>query len=59
MKKFALGVCKLTQYVRNCVVFWKNLHSWHKFYTTADRDGRDKSQLCLSIDRNEQYGKKM
>ena len=21
------------------------LHSWHKFYTTAGRDGRDKSQL--------------
>ena len=23
----------------------ENLHSWHKFYTTAGRDGRDKSQL--------------
>ena len=22
-----LGVCKLAKYVRNCVVFWKNLHS--------------------------------
>ena len=28
--------------------FLKNLHSWHKFYTTAGRDGRDKSQLCES-----------
>ena len=25
--------------------FRENLHSWHKFYTTAGRDGRDKSQL--------------
>ena len=30
----------------NCIVFRKNVHSWHKFYTTAGRDGRDKSQLC-------------
>ena len=28
-------------------IFWENLHSWHKFYTTAGRDGRDKSQLCI------------
>ena len=41
-----LGVCKLAKYVRNCVVFWKNLHSWQKFYTTAGRDGRDKFQVC-------------
>ena len=27
--------------------FRANLHSWYKFYTTAGRDGRDKSQLCL------------
>ena len=27
-RKFALCVCKLTKYVQNCVVFWKNLHSW-------------------------------
>ena len=40
-----LGVCKLAKYVRNCVVFWKNLHSWQKFYTTAGRDGRDKFQV--------------
>ena len=33
-------------YVGKRVVFWKNLHSWHKFYTTASRAGRDKSQLC-------------
>ena len=25
--------------------FPENLHSWHKFYTTAGRDGRDISQL--------------
>ena len=31
--------------MRNDTVFGKNLHSWHKFYTTAGRDGRDKSQL--------------
>ena len=29
--------------------FWENLHSWHKFYPTAGRDGRDKPQLCLAI----------
>ena len=42
-----LGVCKLAKYVINCVVFWENLHSWQKFYTTADRDSRDKFQVCL------------
>ena len=38
-------MCKLAKYVRNCVVFWKNLHSWPKFYTTAGRDSRDKFQV--------------
>ena len=28
----------------------ENLHSWHKLYTTAGRDGRDESQLCISDD---------
>ena len=37
-----LGVCKLAKYVRNCVVFWKKLHSWQKYYTNA---GRDKFQI--------------
>ena len=37
---------KLAKYVRNCVVFWENLHSWQKFYTTPGRDGRDKFQVC-------------
>ena len=41
-----LCVCKLAKYVRDCVVFWKNLHSWQKFYTTVGRDGRDKFQVC-------------
>ena len=36
-----------TNYAKNRAVFRENLHSWHKFYTTACRDGRDKSQLCL------------
>ena len=40
-----LGKCKLAKYVRNCVVFRENLHSWQKFYTTAGRDGRDKFQV--------------
>ena len=31
------------------IVFWENLHSWHKFYTTAGRDGRDKYQLCTKF----------
>ena len=42
-----LGVCKLAKYERNCVVFWKTLHSWKEFYTTAGRDGRDK-QVCVT-----------
>ena len=25
--------------------FRENLHSWHKFYTTDGRDGRDKFQV--------------
>ena len=41
-----LGVCKLAKYVRICVVFWKNLHSKQKFYTTA---GRDKFQGCAKV----------
>ena len=48
-RKFASCVCKLTKYVRNCVVFWKNLHSWQKLYTTASRDGRDKFQVCKAV----------
>ena len=40
-------VCKLAKYVRNYVVFWKNLHSWQNFYATAGRDGRDKFQVCV------------
>ena len=39
-------VCKLAKYVRNYVVFWKNLHSRQKIYTIAGRDGRDKFQVC-------------
>ena len=35
-------------YATNRVVFLENLHSRHKFYTTASRDGRDKSQLYTS-----------
>ena len=42
-------MCKLVKWVRNCVVFWKNSHSWQKFYTTAGRDGRDKFQVCLYL----------
>ena len=30
--------------MRNFVVL-KKLYSWHKFYTTARRDDRDRSQL--------------
>ena len=42
-------MCKLAKYIWNCVVFWKNLHSWQKFYTTAGRDGRDKFQVCSFV----------
>ena len=45
-------VCKLAKYVRNYVVFWKNLHSRQKIYTTAGRDGRDKFQVCMLIRNN-------
>ena len=44
MKKVNIKVCvNLQNMEKNCVVFWKNLHSWQKFYTTA---GRDKFQVC-------------
>ena len=42
-------VCKLAKYVRNYVVFWKNLHSRQKIYTIAGRDGRDKFQVCGGV----------
>ena len=29
---------------------WKNLHIWQKLYTTAGRDGRDKSQLWATVE---------
>ena len=45
-----LGVCKVAKYVRNFVVFWKILHSWQKFYTTAGRGGRDKFQIWIRGD---------
>ena len=35
------------------VVFLKKLYSWHKFYTTACRDGRDKSELWEDDDDEE------
>ena len=55
-----LGVCKLAKYVRSCIVFWKNLYSWHKFDTTAGRDGRDKSQLCTqAISGSAEYDSKV
>ena len=36
-------------YARKNVVFLKNLHSWHKFYMIAGRNGRDKSQLWRAL----------
>ena len=47
MKKIYIKVWKLAKYERNCVFFWKNLHSWQNFYTTAGRDGRDKFQVWV------------
>ena len=35
--------------MRNRVVFREILHSLHKFYKTAGRDGRDKSHLCRGV----------
>ena len=52
-----LGVCKLAKYVRNCVVFWKKLHSSQKFYTTAGRSGRDKFQVWMKYTRNKSIWK--
>ena len=49
MKKIYIKVWKLAKYERNCVFFWKNLHSWQNFYTTAGRDGRDKFQVWLRL----------
>ena len=31
--------------MQEIALFSRKLHSWHKFYTTAGRDSRDKSQL--------------
>ena len=40
-----------TKIMREIVLFsGENLHSWQKFYTTAGRDGRDKSQLWVAPD---------
>ena len=50
MKKVYIGVCKLAKYVRSCVVFWKNLHSRQKFYTTAGREKFQVSTLVLSFE---------
>ena len=46
-------VCVILYFYQKCarkaVVFWKKkLHSLHKYYTTAGRKGRDKSQICFS-----------
>ena len=39
--------CSFRQILREIALFSvKKLHSWHKFYTTAGRDDRDKFQLC-------------
>ena len=46
--------CKFFLACEKSRCFWENLHSWHKFYTTAGRDGRDKSQLCN--DHYDDYG---
>ena len=43
------GVCKLARYVRNGVVFWKNLQSWQNFYTTAGCGGRGKFQFWVEL----------
>ena len=37
------------------VVFWGNLHSWQKMFTTAGRDGRDKFQLWLNCSQIRVY----
>ena len=41
-------MCKLEKYLRNCVVSWKNVHRWQKFYMTAGHGGREKFQVWLS-----------
>ena len=46
-------MCKLVKYVRKCVVFWTNLHSWQKFYTTTGSGGREKFQVCTGAGARE------
>ena len=46
-----LGVCKLAKDVRNYIVFYKELHSRQKFYTTAGRGGHDKFQVEFQGDK--------
>ena len=43
---FFSSISEMAFKVQTWDFFLKNLHSWHKFYTTAGRDDRDKSQLC-------------
>ena len=38
-----MKIVLLRECIKKHVVFWEYLHLWHKFYTAAGRDGRDKS----------------
>ena len=43
----------ISNYAREYVDFWRNLHHWQKFYNAAGSDGSDKYHLCLgSIETN-------
>ena len=44
-----------TNFARECVVFWKNLHSWKIFNTTTSRDSHDKFQVwrCSTYPKND------
>ena len=50
-------MCELKEYVRNCVVSWKNLHSWQKFNATAGRD-KFQSSGCRSQEDHEKASEK-
>ena len=55
-KSFSLGVCKVIEFASKCVAFWKNLHTWQKFYTTAIQwRSRQISTLTTSFSKSHHF----
>ena len=49
IKNLKVDLMPVRKTCKKFVAFLTNLHSWQEFYTTAGRGGRDKFQLCLSV----------